>query len=74
MPKSKYDILIRNGKEHFVVVPKHDFDALMERLEDEEDFRTLQEAKKRNAGQPLIPHAQVVRELGLARGRKKSKR
>jgi len=74
MHQKNYDILIRNGKEQFVVVPKHDYEALLERLEDEEDFRLLQDAKKRNAGSPLIPHAQVMRELGLTGGRKKKKR
>ena len=74
MHQKNYDVLIRNGKEQFVVIPKEHYEALLERLEDEEDFRALQEAKQRNAGTPLIPHAQVVRELGLTRSRKKAKR
>jgi hypothetical protein len=72
--KTKYDIIVRNGTERFVLVPEKDYRALIERLEDEEDFRAIEEAKKRNAGKPLIPFEQVVRELGLTRPRKKAKR
>jgi hypothetical protein len=73
MHQKNYDVLIRNGKEQFVVIPKKHYEALLERLEHEEDYRTLQQAKKRNAGTPLIPHAQVVRELGLKLPARKKK-
>ncbi len=73
MLKTKYDMLTRNGKEQFVVVPLKDYESMLERLEDEEDLQILEAAKKRNAGKPLIPHEQVMREFGLTPGRKKRK-
>ncbi len=73
MLKTKYDVLTRNGKEKFVVVPLKDFEALLERAEDEADFRAIEASKKRNAGKPLIPHEQVMREFGLKPSRRKRK-
>ena len=73
MLKTKYDMLTRNGKELFVVVPIKDYEALLELVEDEHDFRAIEVSKKRNAGKPLIPHEQVMREFGLIPGRKKRK-
>lgn len=73
MIKTKYDVLTRNGKEQFVVVPLKDYEALLEQVEDEADFRTIEASKKRNAGRPLIPHEQVMREFGLTPRRKKRK-
>ena len=73
MLKTKYDVLTRNGKDQFVVVPLKDFQALLEQVEDEADFRAIEASKKRNAKRPLIPHDQVMREFGLKTGRKKRK-
>jgi hypothetical protein len=38
---------------------------LLERLEDEEDHRAIQEAKRRNGNRPLIPWAEAKKRLGL---------
>lgn len=73
MLKTKYDVLTRNGTEKFVVVPMTDYEALLERLEDEQDLRDLQAAKKRNAGKPGISHEQMLKELRLKPTRPKSK-
>jgi hypothetical protein len=73
MLKTKYDVLIRNGKDCFVVIPEKDYRAMQERLEDDADFRAIEASKKRNAGRPLIPHEQVMREFGLTPARKKRK-
>jgi len=73
MLKTKYDLLTRNGKEQFVVVPLKDFQALLQQLEDEADFRAIEASKKRNAGKRLIPHEQVMREFGLKTTPKKSR-
>ena len=48
MLKTKYDMLTRNGKEQFVVVPLKDYEALLEQMEDEADFRAIEASKKRN--------------------------
>ena len=71
MPKTKYDVLVRNGKERFIVIPEKDYEALREQLEDEADFRAIEESKKRNVGRRLIPLEQVKRELKLPRNRRK---
>ena len=73
MLKTQYDVLVRNGKERFIVVPEKDYQALRDQLEDEADVRAIEESKKRNAGRPLIPLEQVKRELGLSKSRKKRK-
>jgi len=73
MLKTEYDVLVRNGKERFIVVPEKDYQALRDQLEDEADFRAIEESKKRNAGRPLIPLEQVKRELGFSKSRKKRK-
>ena len=71
MLKTKYDILTRNGKEQFVVLPLADYQSLLELAEDETDHRAIAAAKKRNTGKPLIPHDQVMRDFGLTPARKK---
>jgi PHD/YefM family antitoxin component YafN of YafNO toxin-antitoxin module len=71
MLKTKYDVLTRNGKERFFIVPEKDFEAMLERLEDEDDFRAIEASKKRNVGKLLIPHEQVMREFGLTPRKKK---
>ncbi|HEY8747186.1 MAG TPA: hypothetical protein VIM11_04380 [Tepidisphaeraceae bacterium] len=73
MLKTKYDLLIRNGKDRFIVIPEKDYDAMQERLEDDADFRAIEASKKRQARSPRIPSDQVKRELGIVSGRSKSK-
>ena len=73
MLKAKYEVRTRNGKEKFVVIPLTDYEELLERLEDERDFRDLRAAKKLNAGKPGISHEQMLKELGLKPTRSKSK-
>ena len=73
MPKPKYDVLTRNGKDRFLLIPEKDYQTLLDRLEDERDLRDLESAKRRNAGKPAYTLAQVKRELGMARPKRKSK-
>ena len=73
MLKTRYDVLTRNGKEKFVVIPMTEYEALLDRLEDAQDLRDLQEARKRNAGKPGISHEQMLKELGLKPRRRKAK-
>lgn len=65
MLKTKYDLLIRNGKERFIVIPEKDYHAMRERLEDDADFRAIEASKKRQSRSPRIPSRQVKRELGI---------
>lgn len=69
MPKIEYDLLTRNGKEEFVVVPRADYEALIKKLEDEADYRELVKARKASAGKPTHTLAQVKRKLGMTRRR-----
>lgn len=69
MPKIEYDVLTRNGKEEFVVVPRADFEALIEKLDDEADYRALVKARKANAGKPIHTLAEAKRKLGMTRRR-----
>ncbi len=73
MLKTKYDLLIRNGKERFIVIPEKEYDAMQERLEDDADFRAIEASKKRQSRSPRIPSDQVKRELGLVPHRPKRK-
>ena len=73
MLKTKYDILTRNGKEQFVVILLGDYKELIELTEDQADHHAIQASKKRNAGKPLVPHDQVMRDFGLSPAQKKRK-
>ena len=71
--KTKYDLLVRNGKERFIVIPEKDFNAMQERLEDNADFRAIEASKVRQARSPRVPSSQVKRELATAARRTKQK-
>ena len=71
MLKMKHDVLVRNGKERFVVVPEKEYEAMRERLEDDADSRAIEASKKRQAGSPRTSLLQVKRELATAAVRKK---
>jgi len=73
MLKANYDLLIRNGKERFVVIPEGDYKAMQERLEDDADFRAIEASKRRQSRSPRIPSAQVKRELGIGPRRTRRK-
>jgi PHD/YefM family antitoxin component YafN of YafNO toxin-antitoxin module len=70
MLKTKYDVLVRNGKEQFVLVPVKEYEAMRERLEDDADYRAIEASKKRQARSPRTSLQQLKRELAAA-GRKK---
>ncbi len=73
MIKTKYDVLVRNGRERFIVIPEKDYEALREQLEDDSDFRAIEASKKRQARSPRYSLKQVQRELGPAKSGKKPK-
>jgi len=59
------EILIKNGKKQFAVLPYEEFLALQERLTDAEDLLELRKAKRAEGKKRSIPLAEVKRELGL---------
>ena len=59
------EILVRNGKKKFAVLPYEEFLAVQERLADAEDLLELRKAKRAEGKKASIPLAAVKRELGL---------
>jgi hypothetical protein len=65
MLKLHPEILAKNGKKEFVVLPYEEFVAIRERLADVEDLLKLRRAKKSDRKKKSIPLTQVRRELKL---------
>ena len=65
MIKLHPEILKRDGKEQFAVLPYEEFLAIQELLEDIEDLRLIEEAKANDTGEPGIPLEEVKRRLNL---------
>ena len=59
------EILVRNGKKKFALLPYEEFLAVQERLADAEDLLELRKAKRAEGKKASIPLAAVKRELGL---------
>lgn len=74
MLKMKPTFIEENGKAKFVVFSMKDYAAIKEALEDAEDVRILEEAKRRGAGKPRIPHTQILEEFGLLHLMRKAKK
>ncbi|MEX0938013.1 MAG: type II toxin-antitoxin system prevent-host-death family antitoxin [Pirellulales bacterium] len=58
-------ILEREGKPAFAVLPIEEYEALRERLEDLEDLALLRDAEAADGDAPGRPLEDVLRELGL---------
>jgi PHD/YefM family antitoxin component YafN of YafNO toxin-antitoxin module len=71
MFKTKYDMLTRNGKQRFVLIPVKEYQAMRDRLQDDADFRAIEASKKRQVASARTPLAQLKRELRLTPRRKK---
>jgi PHD/YefM family antitoxin component YafN of YafNO toxin-antitoxin module len=65
MLKLHPEILVKNGKKEFVVLPYEEFRAMQERLADAEDLLELRKAKRSERKKKSIPLAEVKRELGI---------
>ena len=59
------EILRKNGRNEFVVLPYEEFLAIRERLEDAEDALELRSAKQAEADAPTASLQDVKRELGV---------
>ena len=60
------DILVKNGKKEFAVLPYEEFLALQERLADAEDLLELRKAKRTESRSRSIPLVEAKRQLGVA--------
>lgn len=65
MLKLHPEILVKNGKKEFVVLPYEEFLAMQERLVDAEDLLELRKAKRAEGSKRSIALAKVKEELGL---------
>ncbi len=65
MLKLHPEILVKNGKKEFVVLPYEEFLALRERLADAEDLMALRKAKRAEGKKPSMSLAEAKRKLGL---------
>jgi hypothetical protein len=59
------EILVKDGKKQFAVLPYEEFVLLKERLEDMEDLLQLRKAKKAEGRKRSVPLVSVKRQLGL---------
>ena len=57
------EILKKNGKSEFVILPYEEFLAVQERLADADDLLELRKAKRAEGRSPSIPLAEVKRIL-----------
>ncbi len=58
-------IIGKEGKKEFVVLPYEEFMVLEEAMNDYEDLRDLREEKEKSKNQPGVPLDKVVSDLGL---------
>jgi len=58
-------VLKRNGKKQFAVLPYDEFNRLMEKLADYEDLRLLREAKAKEKNVPGIGLEELKTRLGI---------
>ena len=65
MLKLHPEVLVKNGKKEFVVLPYKEFLAMQDRLADAEDLLELRKAKRLEARKKSTPLAEVKRQLKL---------
>lgn len=65
MLKLHPEILIKDGKKQFAILPYEEFIALKERLAEVEDLLALRKAKKSEGKKKTISLPKVKRTLGL---------
>ncbi len=61
------EILKKNGKNEFVILPYEEFMAIRAALDDVQDLRTLRRAKTREGRSPTLSLKQVRLKLALAK-------
>jgi PHD/YefM family antitoxin component YafN of YafNO toxin-antitoxin module len=59
------NILERDGKKAFVVLPYEEFVMIEEELQEYEDLKELRAAKAEEADEPTVPLRDAKKELGL---------
>jgi len=59
------NILERDGKKAFVVLPYEEFQKVQEELDEYEDLKDLRAAKAEEADSPTVPLSDVRKELDV---------
>jgi PHD/YefM family antitoxin component YafN of YafNO toxin-antitoxin module len=59
------NILERDGKKAFVILPYEEFLMIEEELQEYEDLKELRAAKAEEASEPTVPLRDIRKELGL---------
>ncbi len=59
------EILKKNGKSEFVVLPYEEYEALQELLADYQDLLELRDAKSKESSKPSVPLTELKDQLGL---------
>jgi PHD/YefM family antitoxin component YafN of YafNO toxin-antitoxin module len=70
MVKLHPEILKKNGKNEFVVLPYDEFLRLKDALEDAEDLRDLRSAKRREGSARAVPIEQLLSQRRRGMGRR----
>lgn len=60
------EIIVKDGKKQFVVLPYEEFTAIQEALADADDLAALRAAKREEHEAPTVSLEQVVDDLGLS--------
>lgn len=58
-------IIEKNGKKEFVILPYEDFVKMQEEIENYEDLRMLRKAKKKESLSPTISIERAKKELNI---------
>lgn len=58
-------VIKKNGKKEFVVIPYEEFLAIQEALEDYDDLKDLRQAKAESKNEKSVPLDKVIRDLKL---------
>ena len=64
--KLHLEVLVKNGKKEFVVLPYEEFLVIQEKLADAEDLLTLRKAQRAESKKRSLPLAEVKKKLGLS--------
>ena len=59
------NILERNGKKEFAILPYEEFENILKVIADYEDLRDLREAKESDDGAPSVSLSDVRKQLGI---------
>jgi PHD/YefM family antitoxin component YafN of YafNO toxin-antitoxin module len=59
-------IIEKEGKKEFVVIPYEEYVQIQEALEDFEDLKVLRQEKEQSKSEPTTPLNQAAKNLGLS--------